>query len=210
MKILYVDAFLHALNPSNTLMPNLANGLGDVTFFGPGYAPEPLLAAGVLKFAEKTGPYDAVIVGTNVPLIGASDDDVRAAARYAKKFTALSSDGDLIYRFYKDVRAHLRSIPATHHFSSMIAFDYYSATQAQIDRLEQYEVKLITYNSSFVRRMEDLPEWASKEKHYQRQPDIFSNAWYDYVHACPEKIITALHFVSDNEFSFRGLAERKG
>ena len=209
MKILYLDAFLHAINPSNTLMPNLINGVGDVTYFGPGYVSDQLLAAGVLKFAEKAGPYDVVVVGTNIPLIGASDDDVRAAARYAKKFTALSSSGELIYRFYKDVRAHLRSISASHRFASMIAFDYYSATQDQIDRLEQYEVKLITHNSSFVRRIEELPEWTNKEKHYQRQPHIFSNAWYDYVNSHPEKIVTALHFVSDSEFSFRGLSERK-
>lgn len=210
MKILYLDPFLHAINPSNTLMPHLIDCMGDVTFFGPGYLPERIVSAGVIKFAERTGPYDAIVTGTNMPLIYNSDDDIQASARYARKFTALSSPGDQVYRFYRDVLENLGAIPANHRFSSMVAFDYYSATQAHVDKLERQDIRPITTNAAFIRAVADLPDWVNKEKHFRRQSDVFSDAWLDYTRSHPERIITALHFVGDSEFSLRSLEMRKG
>ena len=76
-KILYVDAHLHFINPTNTLSPVLINEIGDVAFYGPGYVSSTELAAGILKYIDRTGPYDCVAFGPNVPVATDSERNAR-------------------------------------------------------------------------------------------------------------------------------------
>jgi hypothetical protein len=209
LKILYVDIHLHSLNPTNTLMPNMMNGVGDVTFYGPGYLSEDVLAGGVLRFIDKTGPYDILFLGPNMPIISQSNDDLQESADYFGRWAALTPPREAIYRFFVAFLKSLSSIPIAQRFVSMVTLDSYSSSQCQMDQLDHFDMKLLASNEHFVRRVADLPAWANREKHYLANKHIISDAWYDYLAARPERVITSLHFVSDGEFSFRGLAHRK-
>ncbi|MBV8790736.1 MAG: hypothetical protein JO237_01640, partial [Pseudolabrys sp.] len=210
MRILYIDSHLHFINPTTTLLPNVINGVGEVTFYGPGYVADDILAQGVLKFSERTGPHDIFVVGPNMPILSFSDDNLRATVDYIAKFTALGSSKDTTYAFFVDVLKHLNDLVIPHRFASLVSFDWYSSRPEQIERLIHYDLKLITPNEHFIRPMAELPEWASDEKHYQRNAHLLSDAWYHFIAARPERVITALHFVADAEFSFRALCARRG
>jgi glycosyltransferase involved in cell wall biosynthesis len=209
IKILYVDVHLHFINPTNTLSPTLMSEVGDVTFYGPGYVAAAELAAGILRFIDKTGPYDCLVVGPNIPVASRSEVDLRESAKYIGRYTALSSPVEVVRRFHKDVLGSFHAIPIRHRIAFFINFDYYSATQSHVDRLEERELVIIAPNEHFSTRITDLPDWTSQEKHFRRHQRVISDAWYDFLKARPERVITALHFMSDGEFSFRGLSSRQ-
>ena len=56
IRILYADIDLHFINQTATLMPQLIGGVGDVTFFGPGFVSEAVLKRGILDYCDRTGP----------------------------------------------------------------------------------------------------------------------------------------------------------
>ncbi len=209
MKILYTDAYLHSLNPTNTLMSNLvAAAVDDITFYGPGLVSKSELTAGLLRFIEQTGPYDALVLGPNVPLFARTPSDVLAAANYAKRYTALSSPTQDLVKYYDDVLAAVPTAAVPLRFACLVTLDYYGCSQSHIDRIEQFGLHVIAPNSAFSTLLENQPEWVKQEAHFVRKKHLLSNAWTDFVTQNPERVLTALHFVGDSEFSFRGLAER--
>ena len=208
LKILYVDVHLHYLNPTNTLMPNMMNYVGDVTFYGPGYVSDDDLTAGVERFIDKTGRYDIIVLGPNLPFLSVSDQEVHDSVGFIGKYSSLSPPKEKIYAFFSDFLKCLRDISIPHRFASLIAFDYYSSTQAQMDCLDSFKLKIIASNEHFAKRVSDLPNWAHQEKHFRANQHLLCDAWYDYLSSRPERVITALHFISEAEFSFRGLSGR--
>ena len=209
MKILYTDAYLHSLNPTNTLMSNLvAAAVDDIRFYGPGFVSDSALASGLLRFIDQTGPYDALVLGPNVPLFARTPSDVLAAGNYARRYTALSSPTQELVKYYDDVLAAIPLAAVPLRFACLVTLDCYGLTQSHIDRIEQFDLHVIAPNSAFSTRLESLPEWAKQEAHFVRKKHLLSNAWADFVTQNPERVLTALHFVGDSEFSFRGLAER--
>lgn len=209
MKILYTDAHLHSLNPTNTLMSNLvAAAVDDICFYGPGFVSEAQLSQGILRFIDQTGPYDALVLGPNVPLFSRSAEDVWAAANYAKRFTALASAPEDLVKYFDDVLAAVPLVPISLRFACLVTLDYYGCTANHIERLEKFGLHVIAPDSTFATRLEQLPDWANQEAHFVRKKDRISNAWADFTTAYPERVVTALHFVADSEFSFRGLSSR--
>ena len=55
----------------------------------------------------------------------------------------------------------------------------------------------------------ELPEFVVEEKHYQRKKARLSDCWFDFLHAHPERVITALHYVVPSEFSFTPIHQRR-
>ena len=209
MKILYTDAHLHSLNPTNTLMSSLlAAATDDIRFYGPGFVSDSDLASGLLRFMEETGPYDALVLGPNVPIFAQTQSEFLAAAHYARRYTALSSPTQDLVKYYGDVFAAMPLVDVALRFACLVTLDYYGCTQSHIDRLEEFGLLVIAPNAAFSTRLESQPDWVYKEAHFIRKKDRLSNAWADFTHQKPERIVTALHFVGDTEFSFRGLAGR--
>ncbi|MDP2035630.1 MAG: glycosyltransferase [Polaromonas sp.] len=209
MKILYTDAHLHSLNPTNTLMSTLvAAAVDDICFYGPGFVSEAQLSQGLLRFIDQTGPYDALVLGPNVPLFSRSSEDTLAAAKYAKRFTALASSPNDLVKYFDDVLAAVPLTPIPLRFACLVTLDYYGCTGNHIERLEKFGLHVIAPDSTFATRLEQLPRWANQEAHFVRKKDRISNAWADFTTAHPDRIVTALHFIADSEFSFRGLSAR--
>ncbi len=211
MKILYTDVHLHSLNPTNTLTSNLvASAVDDIHFYGPGFVSSSELASGLVSFIEQTGPYDALVLGPNVPIFAWKPSDVLAAANYARRYTALSSPTQDLVNYYEDVLASIPLAPVGLRFACLVTLDCYGCTQAHIDRIEQFDLHVIAPNSAFSTRLETQPEWVNQEAHFVRKKDRLSNAWTDFTSQKPERVLTTLHFVGDAEFSFRGLSARAG
>jgi hypothetical protein len=90
-----------------------------------------------------------------------------------------------------------------------LAFDYYGINQYQVNQILENDLSLIAPNFQFCKRLEDLPEATKLEYAFKRKQKMLSNAWQDFVQQNPERIITATHYVSPDEFSYKALAERE-
>lgn len=204
MKLLFVDCALNHISPTATLMPALARAVGShVRMFGPGYSNRTELEGGLLRFIDTNGPFDAILIGPNIPLIVEEPESaVTAAIDYMAKFTARQFSLESADRFLRDVVDHLRRAPVPHKVVSTLNFDYYAASDAQVERLEAYGLSVMGPNEQFVCALEDLPDFARIERHFVSKRSRLSNVWRDWLSRNPERVIPALHFVSGTEFDF--------
>lgn len=210
-RALYVDVDLIHLNPTATYYPQLIEtAVPNVSFYGPGFSSPEILAKGLLEWVRQTGPYEFIFIGPNTPvLIENFDDVVDGILAYMRRSTVHQhADADVV-AFFKDVLAVLPEVDIEHRVASSLNFDFYAATDAQVQRLQDLKLTLIGPNDQFVRPMAELPEYVKKEEYYQRKKDRLSDCWFDFLHAHPERVITALHYVVPSEFSYEPIASRR-
>lgn len=204
MKLLFVDCALTHISPTATQMPALARAIAPAArLYGPGYSTQAELDGGLRRFVDAQGPFDAVLIGPNVPLI--VDDPqsaVAAAIGYIARFTARQFSLDVAALFLKDVIEHLGELPVRLKLVSTLNFDYYAASAAQVDRLDNYGLALLGPNEQFVCALEDLPDFSRNEKHFVSKQLRLSNVWRNWLIQHPERVIPALHFVSGTEFDY--------
>ncbi len=209
MKILYIDCYHHYLNPTSGLLPTLFVAAADVRFYGPGYASEQELSDGIRTFVDRTGPYDGLVLGMQIPLFAWSEDRLTRNAGHIRNYTSFGSPARILMPFFMDVLANIGKLPIPRRFISLLNFDYYVTTNRHTAVFEELDAYVITPGIQFAPDFEELPEWAWQEKHFVRKKDMISTAWISFLRRRPERVLNLLHFVADNEFSFRGLAERR-
>lgn len=207
MKVLYTDIHLHSLNPTNTLLSAMVATAARVTRFGPGYVSREVLAAGIERFVDATGPYDALFIGPNVPVLS-TPEAWPASLAYTQRYAALAPDPESGMKYLKDLFASLRGLAVPLRVASLVTLDYYGTVKAQIDRLNELGLHVLAPDLGFAQRIEELPAWLSGEEHFQRKKERLTNAWVDFVSDNPARILSSLHFVAESEFFFRTLEER--
>lgn len=210
MKILYADVNVKYMNPTPNLMPALMQTINeDATFYGPGFVSQDEIDIGIQKWCELTGPYDAIIVGSWTPiLVDSYEVAVDNSLNFLNKYVVRSFQLDTAKTFIQDIQQNLNKLDVPLKIYCGLAYDYYATSQAQIDKIEALGLSLIAPNHQFSQRLEDLPEFIKQEPYYQKKAKRLSNSWQDFVSQQPERIITATHFVSPDEFSFNALAVR--
>lgn len=209
MRILYVDINAWHLNPTANLLPVMIQERFPLSVcYGPGFVEGDLIASGIIDFSEKHGPFDAVILGASVPFFNKSYAADAAVVRSMGRHSSHHINAQLLMQFFADVRKNYGKLSIPIKLLSTLNFDYYAATQEQVDTLLEKSISILGPNDQFVVALEDLPDFAKREKHYIKKIDRFSNAWRDFLLGYPEKVITALHFVGPHEFFFDLLSSR--
>jgi hypothetical protein len=210
MRLLYIDCYHHYLNPTSALLPALVSAAAEqVTFYGPGYSSAADLQSGLAAFVDRTAPYDAVMLGMQVPIFAWDESRLLGSMRHLNHYTVFSSSKEIVLPFFRDVLRNLARLPIRHKIISLLNFDYYATTERHTKVLESIDAYVITPGVQFAPRMEELPEWAWSERHFVRKRQMVSNAWNDFLVRNESRVISLPHFVSDGEFSFRGLADRR-
>lgn len=204
IRALYVDIDLVHLNPTASYFPQLIEAaIPSVNFYGPGFSSPDVLAGGLSSWIRETGPYEVIIVGPNSPvLVDNLDEAIPGTLAYMRRYTAHEHTDPQIVAFLKDLFAVLPEVDIAHRIATSLNFDYYGATAVQVQRLQNLNLTLIGPNEQFVRPLAELPDFVTQEKHYQRKKAGLSDCWFDFLHAHPERVITALHYVVPSEFSF--------
>lgn len=209
MRLLYADTHVHSLNPTNTLMPHLvASAAPSLTLYGPGFSSPDDLVRGILKFVERTGPYDGIVLGPNSLLWSWAADHVDRSARSTKRYTALSSAPERIAAYNRDIMNSLPDLPVKWRIASLLTLDSYAAAPRVTERLESLDLHIIAPDAQFSPLPEQLPDWVWMERHFIRKKKLVSGAWREFLERNAHRIISLPHFVGDNEFFYRGLAER--
>ncbi len=211
IRALYVDIDLVHLNPTASFFPQLIEvAVPGVSFYGPGFSSPDVLAKGLSSWVRETGPYEVIIVGPNSPvLVDNLDDVIPGTLAYMRRYTAHEHTEPQIVAFLKDLFAVLPEVDIGHRIATSLNFDYYGATAAQVQRLQDLNLTLIGPNEQFVRPLAELPDFVTQEKHYQRKKARLSDCWFDFLHAHPERVITALHYVVPSEFSYTPIHLRR-
>jgi len=212
IRTLYVDIDLIHLNPTATYFPQLIEAaVPDVSFYGPGFSSPDALAKGLSNWIRETGPYEAIFIGPNSPVLvdDLSDPVIQGTLAYMRRYTAHGHTDPEIVAFLKDLFAVLPEIDIKHRIATSLNFDYYGATDAQVQRLQDLNLTLVGPNEQFVRPLAELPAFVTQEKHFQRKKARLSDCWFDFLHVHPERVITALHYVVPSEFSCTPLHLRR-
>jgi hypothetical protein len=209
MKILYIDVFAQALNPTATLMPLLFRTVAPHTVcYGPGFVSGSELELGIQKFIQKHGPFDVAMFGPNIPILSDIDDPIPSTVKSLRNYAALVDDSALVAAFLADVLGAIAYLPIDLKITSTLNFDYYACSTAQIEKLNALGFCILGPNQQFVGRVAELPDYAREERHFRRKADRICDAYADFVTAHPERVITALHFVAETEFTFRNIWSR--
>lgn len=207
MRILYIDVNILHINPTANLFPlMLLNISNDVTFYGPGYVNKEVVEEGILKFLKKHKQFEIVIYGPTCPMLcQTKEEDI---VNYCKVSSAnnLSSYSLLIY--FKDIIDNFMNLEINIQAISTLNYDYYSDPGKVLDIIDKNQLYLIGPNDKSMSLLKDLPAFVKKEKHYKRKLGKFSNRWFKYISANPQRNITALHFVSTDELFFEPLNSR--
>lgn len=209
MRILYVDANVWHLNPTANLQPVLFRECFPGTrCYGPGFSSRAELGRGLRSFVDAAGPFDAVVLGPNSPYLVEGEHAIDGAVAYLRRYTANRLSSNELAGFFVDVRRSFAHLDICVKLVSVLNFDYYATTQRQIDNLLGQKIGVLGPNDQFVLRLENLPDFATREKHFVRKAERISNAWYDFLIRYPERVVTATHFVASQEFFFEPLDAR--
>ena len=210
MRILYVDVNAVHLNPTATYLPVLfGSSFEDVSCFGPGFISDFELSNGILKYIEKTGPYDVFVIGANIPiLIEDKNLGISSSAEYLCRYTCQQSRKPVLISFFNDIHRALADINIQIKIISTLNFDYYSATAKQVETLIKNDLIVLGPNEQFILPLYELPDFARNEPHYLRKLNRVSDVWREYISENPSKVITALHYVTDEELGFSSIDGR--
>jgi hypothetical protein len=212
LKILYLDANAHYINPTASLLPNLLlAAYPEIRFFGPGYTSREELAGGVARWIDRNGPFDAVIGGPNTPFFADGEDGYADCAEFVSRYTVHSgfTRADLV-RYFKDVLGALKALPVRVKLISALNLDAYAATQAQVDRVLDAGVVLIGPNHQFFRPMAEWPaDVVRRERDLQRKVRRLSDTWLEFLLRNRARVVTALHYIGEHEFCLTALAARR-
>ena len=209
MKLLYVDPNVTHLNPTATLLPALlSEHIPQTVCYGPGFVEEADLALGLERYVERHGPFDALVIGANTPVLVNDDDAIVGAVTYLRRYTAFTFPRTQLAPFFRDVRDAIGRLEIKVKLLSVLNLDYYATTKNQVDTLLEQGFGVLGPNDQFVVRLADLPAFAHQEKHFIRKAERFSDVWFDFLSAYPERVATAVHFVAPHEFFYAPLAKR--
>lgn len=211
MRLAYIDVNVLYMNPTANLMPILMQEVcNDISYYGPGFTSKKELEHGILKWYEKNGPFDVIFLGGWIPVfVDEPEVSAQVTVNAIKHSTARNFKSEDVLPFFQDIQDNLNKIDVPVKIISGLSFDYYAATQKQIDNLNEAELSILAPNHQFMRRLEDLPNFAKLEKHYVAKKQRLSDAWLNFALENPERFVTAVHYISPSEISFEPLQERR-
>jgi hypothetical protein len=211
MRILYTDSYHVTLNPTTTMLPALfAAAASDITYYGPGYSSAAELEKGIAAYVDRTGPYDGIVLGSNFPFFNKPDDPGLLNGSISQhRHNAFSSPIPIRMAYYRDVLIALPALPIKNRFGCLLGFDWYCASARHIDAIEAANLYIIAPDAGFARKLEEIPEWAWQEKHFIRKRNLITGEWNTYLKRRSDRVLSLHHFIGDNEFFLRGLADRR-
>ena len=141
-------------------------------FHGPGFVEEPDLVSG-LRALQIATPFDVALLGPATPFLGETGFDAIATPSLFLAATSHHHEDQSLLAFFAGARDAFGKLPASVRVVSALNFDYYGASQNQIDQLLEQPVAVLGPNHQFVLALADLPDFVSSEKHYIKKPIDF-------------------------------------
>lgn len=200
LKVLYIDFNLLYINPTRSLIPAVLSHVFDAAFFGPGYVDVETLRGGLDSFIEIHGPFDFVLANEHT-LFSELWEGKSLSEGHKKNYARKFNDGYFRHatRMYKSFLS-INAVKGALLFES----DFHSFTQRRIQILESFDGVIIAPGEQFVRSVDELP-FLKNEMFAWRVNDN----WFHFVQQNRKRIISLPAFVSETEFFWLPIAERR-
>lgn len=205
MNVIYLDVDAVHINPTATRFSSLVASAfpeaidASLRVDRGGQSRSPFLD--VLQRVAGSSDDWIVILGPGIPMVASARREVEAVSRYLKSSCVTRSTSGEIVEYLDEVNRFLGSREGKGLLiASGLNFDYYAATADQVRDLREEGVVLVTPGAQFVRPMKQLPESFAQERHYVRKQDRLTDTWRDWLLRYPQKSISAVHFVGQDEF----------
>lgn len=203
IKVLLLDVNVNYVNPTRNLLPYLLNKAFDVKMFGPGYVGTKTLEAGLSDYIKKNGPFDFCILTEHMIYFDRSYQAYKDKLFeiYKKKYylsfnyQSLRNVSDIV-RDFKSMK-----IPKV---AALFESDYYNFSEDYIQILKDSVDYVMGWGDQFIRPTEEL-NYLKKENFNHSA----NNNWFNFVSKNAEKVISLPAFVSETEFSWNPIANRK-
>jgi hypothetical protein len=203
MKVLYLDLNVYYVSPTRTLIPSLLKHQFDLTIYGPGFVDTKTLHKGVAKFVELNGPYDFIMASHHVVLTGGSFYKQPNVVRsYFRDSFVSRFDLGLLEHAMPDMFTYFKA-SKNPKIAILLETDFYCVTNDLLDGLTQSNCYIFSRGTEFVKSLEELP----KLKH-ETFADKANDNWKDFVTDNRNRVISTLHFVGNEEFSFNDIRNR--
>ena len=90
-----------------------------------------------------------------------------------------------------------------------ISTDLYGCIPRQVEIIKENNLYLVGLNEQFIEQQKNFPDYTKNELHYIKKKSFISDTWFNYLSANKDKVITALHFLSMEEFSYISFSEKR-
>lgn len=192
LRLLYLDFNVGYMNPTRNLLPEALAKASDLTIFGPGHSTPEEVEAGPYVFAERHGPFDAVM-GNEFSLLrpGLSEEELRGysfkshACRFNPTWRWKGSD---YFTFIKEFSGH--------RFLSLFQLDYYNLTEDLIGMLEEISDYYICLGQEFhPQKPVLLPDNLLSHGMNRHIFERWNNNYYNFIRRNEACILSTPHFV---------------
>lgn len=203
-RILYLDLDVRYMAPTRNFIPLMLKQGFDLTLYGPGYVNDDMLARGVERFFEETGPYDFVMMNEHILYYKEADwEKPKSIINAYKKNYVFNFDAKCLPSVFKELKAWFKKTDL-HKIAILLETDYYCITESRIRDIEESGCYVFSEGCDFIKSRSELA-WLHKEAFAASANDN----WYNFITNNPEKIISVSQFVDASEFSFGNLHSRK-
>lgn len=203
-RILVVHPKVKYMNPTTELWPRLFEAIGRVTFFGPGYLPDSVLARGLASFlSAQPTQFDLVVVSEHVTNPKGEGGDLDRSRFLARNYGYRTS---VARAFLEQKGEWLRTLASLDlpTIWTFFEFDPYRTYPEWTKRVYTSSAYILGWGPEFVRPLRDLP-CLNRESFTTRATDD----WYTLLNSNPQRVMSFPAFVSSQEFHYARLKDRR-
>jgi len=205
LKILFLDLNIHYIAPTRNLVPSMLKNKFDVTIYGPGYTYEKILKDGLDEFYSKSGPFDFILASEHIIFYKNDLKDNKGkslfdifSSNYVVRFQNTS-----LLNFFNDAFEFLKSTRVKK-IITMFETDYIYLNHDRLKILDDLDCYMIAEGSDLIRPFKNSPN----RKHEKYSHEI-KDDWAYFAKKNIRKIISIPHFVSESEFFYGNIQNRK-
>ena len=205
IKILFLDINIHYIAPTRSLVPSMLKHKLDVTIYGPGYTSEKTLKDGLDAFYNKNGPFDFILASEHIIFYRNNLEDNQGkslfdmfAENYVVRFQNIS-----LLNFFNNAFEFLNNTKVKK-IITMFETDYIYLNNDRIKILEDLDCYMIAEGSQLIKPTKNI-----KNRKNEKYSDSVKDDWPYFAKKNINKIISLPHFVSESEFFYGDIQNRR-
>ena len=196
VRALLIDYNVRYLNPTRNNLVKLLTAAFDLSCFGPGYTNEEIARCGIEKYVDHNGPFDLILATEHVVFWGPHISPRGYQRCYSMNFDAsIVADDHKLKRFFLQYAGPKLSV--------LLETDFYSFQPEQVEILEKAGGHVAAWGAEFIPAVSTLGGATDTVSR------TASDCWREFALARPERLVSALHFITPSEFCESPHALRK-
>jgi hypothetical protein len=205
VRTLFVGINYRYINPTMSLLPAALGAACELHFYGPGFVGDAILAQGIDRYVESIGGVDLVF--TSKDFCGGYEAD--RLSRFVSRYVVLLNGGQVTSHVLADVSQFLQE-NKRRVIVSLIDVDPHAVDHATLDMFLSHGDYFFGWGEGFLNTLGDANASAREHHLRKKQAKGFTLGLFDeFVKLHAKAIINLGHFVSNGEFYWGSLANRR-